>query len=139
MTFKDHFSGHAASYAAYRPGYPPELEYIVMRALSKDDCLQSKGTATGINWHLEYESYLQYLLKGLRQRKASIVNIFRVWNKTLFPHTNESLSRKSMHITTTVEATRDALDALNADDEDNGDLGETDNRSGEASVGSDDE
>lgn len=23
--FKDHFSGHAASYAAYRPGYPPEL------------------------------------------------------------------------------------------------------------------
>ena len=44
-----------------------------------------------------------------------------------------------MHITTTVEATRDALDALNADDEDDGDLGETDNRSGEASVGSDDE
>ncbi len=25
MSFKDHFSGHAASYASYRPGYPPEL------------------------------------------------------------------------------------------------------------------
>jgi SAM-dependent methyltransferase len=24
-SFKDHFSGHAASYAVYRPGYPPEL------------------------------------------------------------------------------------------------------------------
>ena len=27
--FKDHFSGHAADYAAYRPGYPPALfEYL---------------------------------------------------------------------------------------------------------------
>lgn len=25
MTFKDHFSGHAADYAAYRPGYPAAL------------------------------------------------------------------------------------------------------------------
>lgn len=25
MTFKDHFSGHAAGYARSRPGYPPEL------------------------------------------------------------------------------------------------------------------
>jgi hypothetical protein len=96
-------------------------------ALSKDDYLQSKGTTTGINWHLEYESYLQYLLKGLRQRKASVVNIFRVWDKTLFPHTSDSLSRKSMHITTTVEATRDALDALNADGVDDEDPGENDN------------
>lgn len=89
-------------------------------ALSKDDCLQSKGTATGINWHLEYECYLQYLVKGLRQRKISVINIFRVWDKTLFPHTSKSLSGKSMQITTTVEATRDALDALNADNEDLG-------------------
>jgi hypothetical protein len=74
--------------------------------LSKDDYLQSKGTATGINWHLEYESYLQYLLKGLQQRKASVMNIFRVWDKTLFPHTSNSLSGKSMHITTTVDFSR---------------------------------
>ena len=25
MSFKDHFSGHAADYASFRPGYPPEL------------------------------------------------------------------------------------------------------------------
>ncbi|WP_238147079.1 class I SAM-dependent methyltransferase [Rhizorhabdus dicambivorans] len=25
MSFKDHFSSHAAAYAAYRPTYPPEL------------------------------------------------------------------------------------------------------------------
>jgi SAM-dependent methyltransferase len=25
VSFKDHFSSHAAAYAAYRPGYPPEL------------------------------------------------------------------------------------------------------------------
>ena len=25
MSFKDHFSGHASTYASFRPGYPPEL------------------------------------------------------------------------------------------------------------------
>lgn len=59
-------------------------------------------------------------MKGLRQRKTSVINIFRVWDRTLFPHTSKSLSGKSMQITTTVEATRDALDALNADNEDLG-------------------
>ncbi len=49
MTFKDHFSGHAASYAAYRPGYPPELfEFVVSltpgRALAWD-CATGNGQA----------------------------------------------------------------------------------------------
>jgi ubiquinone/menaquinone biosynthesis C-methylase UbiE len=49
MTFKDHFSGHAASYAAYRPGYPPELfDFVVSltpgRALAWD-CATGNGQA----------------------------------------------------------------------------------------------
>lgn len=105
-------------------------------ALSKDEYLQMKGTATGIDWHLEYECYLQYLHKGLRQHKASVINIFRVWDKTLFPHTDNSLSGRRVHFTTTMEATRDALDALNADAED---LGENDGDERESHTGSDDD
>jgi SAM-dependent methyltransferase len=38
-TFKDHFSGHADSYAAYRPGYPDELfEFLA-------DCCDSRQHA----------------------------------------------------------------------------------------------
>lgn len=49
MTFKDHFSGHAASYAAFRPGYPPELFDFVAaltpgRALAWD-CATGNGQA----------------------------------------------------------------------------------------------
>jgi len=49
VTFKDHFSGHAASYAAYRPGYPPALfDFLASltpgRALAWD-CATGNGQA----------------------------------------------------------------------------------------------
>lgn len=49
MGFKDHFSGHAADYAAYRPGYSPELfEFVATlperRSLAWD-CATGNGQA----------------------------------------------------------------------------------------------
>ena len=49
MTFKDHFSGHAASYAAYRPGYPPAL-FTFLESLTPGrelawDCATGNGQA----------------------------------------------------------------------------------------------
>ncbi|HEV7516420.1 MAG TPA: class I SAM-dependent methyltransferase [Thermoanaerobaculia bacterium] len=49
MTFKDHFSGHAASYAAYRPGYPPAL-FVFLETLTPGrelawDCATGNGQA----------------------------------------------------------------------------------------------
>ncbi|HEX2140116.1 MAG TPA: class I SAM-dependent methyltransferase [Woeseiaceae bacterium] len=45
--FKDHFSGHAASYAAYRPGYPPELFRFLADCCDKRrlawDCATGNG------------------------------------------------------------------------------------------------
>lgn len=62
-----------------------------------------------------------YLLQGLQQRKASVLNIFRVWDETFFPMTNTSLSGCRDQISNNERSTRDALDALNADKEDLGD------------------
>jgi ubiquinone/menaquinone biosynthesis C-methylase UbiE len=49
MIFKDHFSGHAASYAAYRPGYPPELfDFVVSLTPGRSlawDCATGNGQA----------------------------------------------------------------------------------------------
>jgi SAM-dependent methyltransferase len=47
--FKDHFSGHAADYAAYRPGYPPAL-FATLAALTPRhglalDCATGNGQA----------------------------------------------------------------------------------------------
>lgn len=49
MTFKDHFSGHAAAYASYRPGYPPEL-FEILADLPRErrlawDCGTGNGQA----------------------------------------------------------------------------------------------
>jgi SAM-dependent methyltransferase len=49
MSFKDHFSGHAADYAKYRPTYPPELfAYLASIAPDRDsawDCATGNGQA----------------------------------------------------------------------------------------------
>jgi SAM-dependent methyltransferase len=49
MTFKDHFSGHAASYAAARPGYPAALlDYVVGLQPGRElawDCATGNGQA----------------------------------------------------------------------------------------------
>lgn len=49
MSFKDHFSGHAALYAKYRPDYPPEL-YAYLATLTPHcdialDCATGNGQA----------------------------------------------------------------------------------------------
>ncbi|HEY0782529.1 MAG TPA: class I SAM-dependent methyltransferase [Thermoanaerobaculia bacterium] len=58
MTFKDHFSGHAASYAAHRPGYPPELFAFVAglpraRRLAWDCGTGNGQAAVGLADHFE--------------------------------------------------------------------------------------
>jgi SAM-dependent methyltransferase len=49
MTFKDHFSGHAGSYARYRPDYPAELfDYLASLVPRHDlavDCATGSGQA----------------------------------------------------------------------------------------------
>ncbi|HVT59142.1 MAG TPA: class I SAM-dependent methyltransferase [Thermoanaerobaculia bacterium] len=56
--WKDHFSGHAADYAAYRPGYPPALFHLLAglprrRALAWDCGTGNGQAATGLAAHFE--------------------------------------------------------------------------------------
>lgn len=49
MTFKDHFSGHAAGYASFRPGYPPALfDFVTSLTPGRSlawDCATGNGQA----------------------------------------------------------------------------------------------
>ena len=56
---------------------------------------------------------MEYLIKGLHQRKASVRRIFKVWDEALFPDTTNSLAGGRG---ASGEDVRAALDALNADD-----------------------
>jgi hypothetical protein len=58
---------------------------------------------------------LKYLLKGLHDRKQSVLNIFRVWDKFIFPHTSSSLSGRPTQADANNISTRDVLALLNAD------------------------
>jgi SAM-dependent methyltransferase len=58
MSFKDHFSGHAGSYARYRPDYPRELfDYLATLTPRHDialDCATGNGqAAVGLARHFE--------------------------------------------------------------------------------------
>ncbi|HYG65995.1 MAG TPA: SAM-dependent methyltransferase, partial [Thermoanaerobaculia bacterium] len=58
MTFKDHFSGHAADYASFRPGYPAVLFERVAalprhRRLAWDCGTGSGQAAVGLAEHFE--------------------------------------------------------------------------------------
>ncbi len=45
--FKDHFSGHAADYARFRPGYPPALFDWLAGVAPGRDCAWDVGTGNG--------------------------------------------------------------------------------------------
>jgi len=47
MTFKDHFSGHAKAYAAFRPGYPRDLVAAVSRLPREHHLALDCGTGNG--------------------------------------------------------------------------------------------
>lgn len=45
--FKDHFSGHASDYRAYRPEYPPELFAFLATLVPHDELVWDCGTGNG--------------------------------------------------------------------------------------------
>jgi len=63
-------------------------------ALSSDDFLQNVGTNTGINYGKDFEEYLEVLMTGLRKKKRSILNVFKEWDRVIFPNSDSSLVRQ---------------------------------------------
>ncbi len=52
---------------------------------------QSIGSNTGINYLSDYEEYLNLLNTGLRRKKKATLNIFKEWDRLVFPNTGTSL------------------------------------------------
>jgi len=43
------------------------------------------GANTGINYGKDFDEYLEILLTGLHKKKRSILNVFREWDRVIFP------------------------------------------------------
>jgi ubiquinone/menaquinone biosynthesis C-methylase UbiE len=76
-SFKDHFSGHSSSYAAHRPGYPPEL-FAQLAALSSRrqrvwDCATGNGQAAlGLAEHFTHVVATDASVKQLASRRSHV-------------------------------------------------------------------
>ena len=52
---------------------------------------QSVGSSTGINYLSDYEEYVNLLNTGLRRKKKATLNVFKEWDRQVFPNTGTSL------------------------------------------------
>jgi len=49
------------------------------------------GTNTGINYGKDFDEYLEILLTGLHKKKHSILNVFREWDRVIFPNLDSGM------------------------------------------------
>ncbi|KAJ7204967.1 hypothetical protein GGX14DRAFT_569116 [Mycena pura] len=96
------------------PGIIANAVVITMYSLSADTALRQKGPQTGINWHQVHQTVLEYLLKGLRDRRQCIVELFRAWDDELFPETESSMGQARGIAGAIGDERRKGLEALDA-------------------------
>jgi hypothetical protein len=74
------------------------------------------GTNTGINYGKDFGEYLEILMKGLRKKKKSILNVFREWDRVIFPNSDSSLVSGVGQDQNTSNGLKTALEMLEADE-----------------------
>ena len=74
------------------------------------------GINTGINYGKDFEEYLEILMKGLQKKKKSVLNIFREWDRVIFPNSDSSLVSGVGQDQNAISGLKMALDMLEADE-----------------------
>ncbi|KAG2133691.1 hypothetical protein DEU56DRAFT_757041 [Suillus clintonianus] len=98
------------------PGMIAAGAVLVRWAASVDTLLTVQGSQSGIRWKEDFEGYLQYLFNGLRLRKASVLNVFRQWDKVLFPSSSSGFGGRQARSDRCAKM-KSVMDALEGDDE----------------------
>ncbi|KAI4294083.1 hypothetical protein K525DRAFT_213528, partial [Schizophyllum commune Loenen D] len=71
---------------AVTPGSIATCSMLARWLLSSDEKLQPIGSSTKLDYMAVYNDYLEKLVNGLTRKHTSILNVFRVWNREIFPH-----------------------------------------------------
>jgi hypothetical protein len=77
--------------------------------LSEDDELRTTGAKTRINYKGDFDQYLRLLHDGLAEKKQSVMDLFREWNKAFFPHLSEE---DATSLTSPVVASQTELEVM---------------------------
>ncbi|THU98553.1 hypothetical protein K435DRAFT_565467, partial [Dendrothele bispora CBS 962.96] len=95
------------------PGAIAMCAVMIRWSLSEDVLLQELGKHTKIDWQNDFESYLKFLLNGIKGRKQAVVMLFRKYDKIFFPGTETGYCvRKNED-----DQDEEAMDMLNKDQE----------------------
>ena len=73
-------------------------------------------TTPAFNYGKDFEEYLEILMKGLRKKKKSVLNVFREWDRVIFPNSDSSLVGGARQDQNTSSGLKTALDMLEADE-----------------------
>ncbi|KAJ7114379.1 hypothetical protein C8R44DRAFT_630086, partial [Mycena epipterygia] len=68
------------------PGAIAGSAVLAIWALSADTCLRDRGDKTNIDYDALFDQYLEILLEGLRAKSRSIINVFKEWDRIVFPN-----------------------------------------------------
>jgi hypothetical protein len=80
-------------------------------ALSSDTCLWSRGDHTNIDYDALFDQYLEILTVGFREKNRSILNVFKEWDRIIFPNSESSLGGGNAHYSPGDGGNQRALDA----------------------------
>lgn len=75
------------------------------------------GPNTGINYLRDFEEYLEILVTGLQKRKKSVLNVFREWEKVIFPNSDSSFVGEAQGTTSGLKTAMEMLDADESESE----------------------
>lgn len=76
-------------------------------ALSMDSGPGQIGDKTEINWADEYERYVMWLEKALREQRKSILALFRTWDNIFFPGAGGNVAQSEGQAKTDEEAMKE--------------------------------
>jgi hypothetical protein len=57
-----------------------DISFQACYAFSNDVALQQQGSSSQINYEVDFNTYLQYLISGCSENRHSVKNIFQVYN-----------------------------------------------------------
>ncbi|KAJ6451400.1 hypothetical protein C8R45DRAFT_848437 [Mycena sanguinolenta] len=98
------------------PGAIAGSAVLAIWALSTDTFLRNQGDKTNIDYDALFDQYLEILLEGLRDKSQSILNVFREWDRVIFPNSESGYGGK-IRSGPSDGGNQRALDALRAEKE----------------------
>ncbi|KAJ7092945.1 hypothetical protein B0H15DRAFT_776958 [Mycena belliarum] len=97
------------------PGAIAGSAVLAIWTLSGDTKLRERGDKTNIDYNTLFDQYLEILTVGLRDKSRSILNVFREWDRAIFPASESGYGRSQADRGSNDSGNQRAMEALRAE------------------------